>query len=216
MNCFTCNTEYAGPVHVCPDEVPPPPDVDTELDRLRAEVERLTSRERQFERAMRTTRRARDQLAERYADAQAWCPVEAEDEFARDMVYDWARTDTRGTTPFRELGPSVIADLVRVVSKALWTVRDTYSDTAMHERARIAMATQIMNASLFGHLVERLPKCDWSPWRDGKTGEDCTATATTHDGFGYSRRCDAHKDVQSTKEYEWADVLRSARAAVSP
>ncbi len=58
---------------------------------------------------------ANKELAQRKEDATAWCQVDESNptEVAlRDLVYEWARTETRGTTPFRELQGLVLAALV--------------------------------------------------------------------------------------------------------
>lgn len=55
----------------------------------------------------------------RKEDREAWYPVTTPaHERIRDAVYEWGRTDTRGTTPFRELARSQMDALVSAMCKA--------------------------------------------------------------------------------------------------
>lgn len=88
----------------------------TEIEMLRMDQMQLR---RERDAAISRAEKAEKALQVRIDDAQAFLAVEPGDEKARDLVYEWAMTDTRGTTPFRELQHSVVEQLVRRVAKAL-------------------------------------------------------------------------------------------------
>lgn len=69
---------------------------------------------------------AEEELEHRKEAAQKWCEVGPEDAKMRDLVFEWAMTDTRGTTPFRELGGGVVEQLVRLVVLAMRKVREDH------------------------------------------------------------------------------------------
>ena len=68
--------------------------------------------------------RAIAELDRRKEDAETWCAVASEDAPIRDAVYDWARAVVRGTNPARELGWTVISQLVRTLSSVVKRERD--------------------------------------------------------------------------------------------
>lgn len=88
------------------------------------------------ERAERERDEARSRAERRAEDARQWCDTSTVDAPLRDMVYEWARMDTRGTTPFRELGTSCIAALVGIVSRFVEPIRRE-RDAAREETARL-------------------------------------------------------------------------------
>lgn len=85
----------------------------TARDTILALVQRVQTAERKLASIEREEEIRRE-------DRMAWYPVETPiHERVRDAIYEWGRTATRGTTPFRELGSLQISELVCAVCKLM-------------------------------------------------------------------------------------------------